>query len=136
MPLAVAIRYGHGLWFSTRTPLSSGRVREVGLRRLARPVLLRQHDLAIRPVSRAPPLHVAMQRAELAALVAAGVLLLRRRLEQRLGLELWRRLQPGLRFPASAHRTDPGVRQSRGCFSSDSSLPAATYGLASRGTEP
>jgi hypothetical protein len=66
-----------------------GRVREVGLRRLTGPVLLRQHDLAIGTVGRAPLLHVALQRAELAVLVAAGVLLLQQ-LEQRLGLELRR----------------------------------------------
>lgn len=64
---------------------------------LARPVLLRQHDLAIRRVVIGAPdsIHVAMQRAELAVLVTAGILLLQQ-LEQRLGLELRRRLQPGL----------------------------------------
>jgi hypothetical protein len=92
----VASRYGYGLWFSTRRPFSSDRVRGVGQRRLARPVLLRQHDLALRLVGRAPPLHVAMQRTALAVLMAAGVLLLL--LEQRLGLEHQRRLRPGFDF--------------------------------------
>ena len=42
-----------------------------------------------------------------------------------------------LRFSGQCSSNGSGrVRQSRGCFRSDGSLPAATYGLASRGTEP
>jgi hypothetical protein len=76
-----------------------------------------------------------MQRAELAVLVAAGILLLQQ-LEQRLGLELRRRLQPGLDSGQCSSNGSGRVRQLRGCFRSDDGLPTATYGLASRGTEP
>ena len=70
-------------------PYQEAAVREVGLRRLAGPVPLRQHDLALGTVGRALPLHLALQRADLTVLVAAGVLPLQQP-EQRLGLELAR----------------------------------------------
>ncbi|MGH9886258.1 MAG: hypothetical protein ACREBE_12060 [bacterium] len=67
------------------------RAREVGLRRLAGAVLLRQHDLLLGAMRRSPPPHPALQRTQLAIRVPLRVLRLQQ-LEQRLGLELGREL--------------------------------------------
>jgi hypothetical protein len=68
---------------------------EVGLRRLAGPVPLREHDFALGPLRGPPLLHAPLQCPQLALLVPIWLLDLQQ-LEQRLGLQ--RRLlpQPGL----------------------------------------
>ena len=89
------------------------RPREVHLARLARTVLLREHDLAVRPVLRAPLAHVPLQRPKLPGLVAPGVALLEH-LEDGLRLELGRRLKkrddlsPVLRKRVLARPPGPG----------------------------
>jgi len=82
-------------------------VREVGLRRLTGPVLLRQYDVAVRPVRRAPSLHAPLQHAQLSLLVPP-----------RLDIA-----------PVLLERVER-VRQSRTAVIADGSVPAATYSRA------
>lgn len=63
-----------------------GRPREVGLRSLARSVLLREHDLLVRPALGAPGLHPPLQGAQLPLVVASRVRF-SQDLEERLGFE-------------------------------------------------
>ncbi len=49
-------------------------MREIGLRHPPRHLLLREHDLALRPLHGAPGRDVPLQRAHLSFLVASGVL--------------------------------------------------------------
>ncbi len=80
-----------------------GRAREVGLRRLAGAMQLRQRNQLLGSACSTPLPHASLQRTQLPVLVSLGMLLLQQ-LEQRLGLELGRQREPRLDLRPVLHK--------------------------------